>query len=71
LSVIEKIEIERAGQTFDLNLRGLDLGFAKKTENAWTDKTHDQRNNGDNYEDLDQRKSAFGVTRRMLSAIPS
>src|SRR5580698_1179354 len=54
---VEIEQVERAPEALQLDLRRLDLGFAEIIQNAWTDQTHDQANNGNHHQHLDQRKT--------------
>src|SRR6202011_2765661 len=44
---IEVEQIECAAKTLQLNLRGLDLGFAEIVEHPGTDQAHDKADDGD------------------------
>src|SRR5262249_10946547 len=46
-SGVEIIEIERAAEALDLNLRRLHLGFAQIIDHARADQRHDQADDGD------------------------
>src|SRR5262245_47552641 len=69
LSRIQKIEIERARQTFDLNFGGLGLGFTQVVEYAGSDQAHDERDDGYDHEDFDQREPSFGLPRGAPASI--
>jgi len=53
LSGIKKVEVERTRQAFDLDLCSFDFGFGEVIENARTHERHNERNDGDDDEDLD------------------
>src|SRR4051812_23644318 len=58
---VEEEEVERAREAFDLDARRLDLRLGEVVEHARTDDAHDQRDDGDDDQQLHQREAAFAV----------
>src|SRR5579859_3674402 len=57
---IQKIEIERTLETFDLNFRHFNFGFGQIIEHAWADQGHDHSDNADDHEHLDESETLLG-----------
>src|SRR5436190_247866 len=59
---VEEKQIKRARKALDLDSRCLGLRFGQIVQNAWADDAHDQRDNGDDDEQLHQREAAFPLS---------
>src|ERR1051326_1540566 len=60
---VEIIEVERAAEALDLNLRRLHLGFAEVVDHARADQRHDQPDDRDDDQDFDQGEAALIAAR--------
>src|SRR4051812_365139 len=58
---VKEEEVKRAREAFDLDARRLDLRLGEVVEDARANDAHDQRDDGDDDEQLHQREAAFAV----------
>src|SRR4051812_39835029 len=59
---IEEEQVKRASEAFDLDARRLGLGFGQIIQDARADDAHDQRDDGDDNEQLHKREAAFALS---------
>src|SRR5262249_22742768 len=65
---VEIEEIERAREALDLNLRGLDLGFAEIVQHPRADQSHDHADDRDDDENFHQSEAALAAPVRALNS---